>query len=68
VGPLSSIANVGIANALKVRTAELLAERGIVLPVLASGRVVGPDRSVELFEDAYLEHARRKAAVLRTTR
>lgn len=66
VGPVSSIANVALVNMLKVRTAELLAARGVELPVLSGAQVVGADRSHELFESAYLEHARRKAEVLRT--
>jgi len=65
VGPVSSIANITIVNMLKVRTAEKLSERGIELPVLTGGQVVGAERSHELFESAYLEHARRKAGVLR---
>jgi uncharacterized phosphosugar-binding protein len=67
VGPVSSIANVAIANSIKVLTAQKLAERGIELPVLTGGQVVGAKRSAELFESAYLEHARRKAAVLRVS-
>lgn len=66
VGPVSSIANIAIVNSLKVRTAEKLAARGIELPVLTGAQIVGAERSTELFESAYLEHARRKAAVLRT--
>lgn len=65
VGPVSSIANIAIVNMLKVLTAQRLADRGIELPVLTGGQVVGAARSQELFESAYLEHARRKAAVLR---
>lgn len=65
VGPVSSIANIAIVNTLKVQTAEKLAARGIELPVLTGPQIVGADRSKELFENAYLEHARRKAAVLR---
>jgi len=65
VGPVSSVANVAIANSLKVRTAQLLAERGIELPVLTGPQIAGVERSAELFEAAYLEHARRKADVLR---
>lgn len=65
VGPVSSIANIAIVNSLKVLTAQRLAERGVELPVLTGAQIVGADRSKELFENAYLEHARRKAAVLR---
>jgi uncharacterized phosphosugar-binding protein len=66
VGPVSSIGNIAIVNTVKVLTAQKLADRGVELPVLTGAQVVGPKRSSELFENAYLEHARRKAAVLRT--
>jgi uncharacterized phosphosugar-binding protein len=65
VGPLSTVANVAIVNSVKVLTAELLAARGVDLPVLTGAQVVGAEHSSQLFESAYLEHARRKAAVLR---
>jgi uncharacterized phosphosugar-binding protein len=67
VGPGSTIANVAFVNAVKVRTAELLVERGAMLPVITSADVVGPERSNELFEDAYNEYARRAAKALRTS-
>jgi uncharacterized phosphosugar-binding protein len=66
VGPGSSVAAVALANAVKVRTAELLAERGALPPVLAAASVVGADESRRLFDAAYAEHARRWAQVLRT--
>lgn len=65
VGPVSTLANTAIVNAIKVRTAELLVEAGHVPPVITSARLVGAERSAALFEAAYLEHARRSAAVLR---
>ncbi|MCU1437029.1 MAG: hypothetical protein JWP66_116 [Naasia sp.] len=65
VGPVSSIANIAVVNTLKVLTAQKLADRGIELPVLTGAQIVGEERSTELFESAYLEHARRKAGVLR---
>lgn len=65
VGPVSSIANIAIVNSIKVLTAQKLADRGIELPVLTGAQVVGAEESKELFESAYLEHARRKASVLR---
>lgn len=65
VGPVSSIANIAIVNTLKVLTAQKLADRGVELPVLTGGQIVGNERSKELFENAYLEHARRKASALR---
>jgi uncharacterized phosphosugar-binding protein len=65
VGPASTIAAVAYVNAIKVRTAELLAADGITLPVITSGSVVGDERSQELFEAAYREHARRAGSRLR---
>lgn len=65
VGPTSTLANVAIVNTMKVVTAQKLAERGVELPVLTGAAIVGAERSSELFEAAYLEHARRKASVLR---
>jgi uncharacterized phosphosugar-binding protein len=64
VGPGSSVAAVAIANELKARTAALLVERGAMPPVLTSAALVGAERSRELFDEAYAEHARRLAAVL----
>jgi uncharacterized phosphosugar-binding protein len=68
VGPVSTLANVAIVNTLKVLTAQKLAAKGIQLPVLTGAQVVGVEESAELFEAAYLEHARRKADVLRVER
>jgi uncharacterized phosphosugar-binding protein len=65
VGPGSTIAAVAIANEIKTQTAALLEERGAMPPVLASPVVVGPERSQQLFDAAYAEHARRVARVLR---
>jgi uncharacterized phosphosugar-binding protein len=67
VGPGSSVAAVALGNAVKVRTAELLAERGALPPVLAAASVVGAEESARLFDAAYAEHARRYADVLRKT-
>ncbi|HEY8583272.1 MAG TPA: SIS domain-containing protein [Capillimicrobium sp.] len=64
VGPGSTMANVAVVNCLKVRTAELLAERGVELPVLSAASVVGRERSEQLFDAAYREHARRASAAL----
>jgi uncharacterized phosphosugar-binding protein len=65
VGPGSTLAAAALANAVKVRTAELLAARGALPPVLAAASVVGDDESRRLFDAAYAEHARRYAEVLR---
>ncbi len=67
VGPASSLANVAVVNSIKVRAAELLVQGGHTPPVITSAQLVGAQRSHELFEAAYLEHARRSAAVLRTS-
>jgi uncharacterized phosphosugar-binding protein len=67
VGPGSTIAAAALANELKVRTAELLVERGALPPVITSPAVVGHGRSAELFDGAYAEHARRLARALKST-
>jgi uncharacterized phosphosugar-binding protein len=61
VGPGSSLAAVAIVNAIKVRTAQLLVERGAMPPVITRASVVGADRSRDSFDAAYREHARRIA-------
>ncbi|NOY55381.1 MAG: SIS domain-containing protein [Actinobacteria bacterium] len=64
VGPGSTVANIAIANEIKVQTAALLFERGALPPVLTSSTLVGEERSMELFDAAFREHARRLANVL----
>ena len=64
VGPGSTIAAVAIVNSIKVRTAQLLVQRGQMPPVLTRASVVGAERSRDLFEDAYREHARRIARAI----
>jgi uncharacterized phosphosugar-binding protein len=64
VGPGSTIAAVAIVNSIKVRTAQLLVQRGAMPSVLTRASVVGADRSRVLFEDAYREHARRIARAI----
>ena len=64
VGPGSTVANTAIVNEIKVQTAELLIERDAMPPVITSGAVVGDERSAELFEGAYRDHARRYARLL----
>jgi uncharacterized phosphosugar-binding protein len=64
VGPGSTISAVAIVNSIKVRTAQLLTERGAMPPVLSRASVVGAVRSRELFDDAYREHARRVARAI----
>lgn len=64
VGPGSTISAVAIVNAIKVRVAQLLVERGAMLPVLTRASVVGEERSRTLFDQAYREHARRIARAI----
>ncbi len=64
VGPGSTIAAVAIANSIKVRTAQLLAERGALPPTITRASVVGAERSRALFDAAYEEHARRIARAI----
>src|SRR2546429_1081957 len=66
VGPGSTLTEVAIADAIKVRTAELLLAMGKLPPVITSVAEVGRRRSDELFEAAYREHARRAARSLAT--
>ena len=64
VGPGSTVTAVAIVNSLKVRIAELLVERNAMPPVLTRASVVGAERSRDLFERAYHEHARRLARAI----
>jgi len=65
VSPGSTVAAVAIANEIKARTASGLAQQGLLPPVITSAALVGPERSAELFEAAYEEHARRAGRALR---
>jgi uncharacterized phosphosugar-binding protein len=64
VGPGSTLAAVAIVNSIKVRVAELLTQRGAMPPVITRASVVGAERSRELFDQAYREHARRIARAI----
>lgn len=64
VGPGSTIVAVAIVNSIKVRTAELLVERGAMPPVITRASVVGAEGSRTLFDDAYRDHARRVARAI----
>jgi len=64
VGPASTVTAVAIVNSIKVRTAQLLTERGVMPPVLTRASEVGADRSRDLFDAAYREHARRLARAI----
>jgi uncharacterized phosphosugar-binding protein len=64
VGPMSTLASVAVVNEIKVQTAQRLAERGELPPILTSAALAGEARSTELFDLAYRDHARRLARAL----
>ena len=64
VGPGTTLAAVAVVNSIKVRTAQLLAERGALPPTITRASVIGAERSRALFDAAYQEHARRIARAL----
>ena len=66
VAPGSTLAAVAIANEIKARTADALLGRGALPPVLTSATLVGAERSAQLFDEAYAEHARRARRTLRS--
>jgi len=61
VAPLSTVGGAILINCLKAEVAQRLAAGGAPPKVLAAACTVGPERSTELFESAYDEHARRMA-------
>jgi uncharacterized phosphosugar-binding protein len=67
VGPGSTIAAVAVVNALKVRVAELLVERGSMPPVITRAAIVGAEHAQDLFDGAYRDHARRIARAIDQT-
>lgn len=65
VGPGSTLAYAAIVNEIKVQTAELLTMRGVMPAVITAASVVGEERSKDLFDRAYDDHARRYARTIR---
>lgn len=61
IGPGSTVAYAAIVNEIKVQTASLLHDQGLLPPVISAAAVVGKERADELFEAAYQEHSRRLA-------
>jgi uncharacterized phosphosugar-binding protein len=61
VAPGSTIGGCVLVNAIKAEVAERLTRAGRPPRVLTAAALVGPERSAELFESAYDEHARRLA-------
>jgi uncharacterized phosphosugar-binding protein len=64
IGPGSTLAAVVIVNSIKVRTGQLLVERGAAPSVITRASVVGAERSRQLFDEAYRQHARRLARAI----
>lgn len=63
VAPGSTIGGCILVNAIKAEVASRLTKAGAPPTVLTGAAIVGADRSAELFEAAYDEHARRLAAL-----
>ena len=63
VAPLSTVGGVVLVNCIKAEVAGRLAQAGAPPKVLAAACTVGRERSTELFEAAYDEHARRMATL-----
>lgn len=61
VAPGSTVGGCMLVNAIKAEVAARLSRAGAPPRVLTAASLVGRDRSVELFEGAYDEHARRIA-------
>ena len=57
VAPGSTLGGVLLINCLKAEIAKILHENGKSPKVLSSGKIVGEQRAVHLFESAYDEHA-----------
>jgi hypothetical protein len=55
-----------LINCLKAEVAARLTESGVPLKVLSGAAIVGKERSTELFEAAYDEHAQRLAKLYAT--
>lgn len=61
VAPASTIGGCMLVNAIKAEVAARLVRAGKAPRVLTAAAVIGSERSAELFEAAYDEHARRLA-------
>ena len=61
VAPGSTVGGCLLVNAIKAEVALRLTEAGQPPKVLTAGVLVGPERSEQLFQAAYDEHARRLA-------
>lgn len=59
IGPLSTFSYVCAVNLLRIRTAEYLSEREIVLPVITHPSKVGVDGALKSMSEVLAEHDRR---------
>ena len=57
VSPGSTLGGVLIINSIKAEIANILVKNGKTPKVLSSGKIIGDERAVALFESAYDEHA-----------
>lgn len=64
VAPGSTVGGCLLINSLKAEVAHRLTQAGQAPKVLTGAAIVGKERSAELFEAAYDEHARRLAKLL----
>jgi uncharacterized phosphosugar-binding protein len=65
VSPGSTVGGIMIVNSIKAEVAGILTAAGKPPKVLTATCVVGAERSIQLFEDAYDEHAHRLAELYR---
>lgn len=65
VSPGSSVGGITIINSIKAEVARILTEAGHPPKVLTASSVIDPEKSREIFEAAYDEHAHRLAELYR---
>lgn len=61
VSPGSTLGGVLLINTLKAEIANILVQNGKIPKVLSSGKVIGEQKAIDLFESAYDEHAHNMA-------
>lgn len=64
VGPGSTLAYAAIVNEVKAQTAARLVSLNAMPAVITAASVVGEERSLELFDGAYDDHARRMSSAI----
>ena len=63
VSPGSTVGSVMLVNCIKAELANLLTQRGMPPSALAAACKVGKERSIEIFNNAYDEHATRMSGL-----